>query len=145
MPIGTIIKWSHRALTAVLLLVVVGGGVIWYLDSAPRNDRLFSQRQLSDSVWLYVTKYQDAGATDSDVYRYYVNQHLTDPMHVLAKAAPFLEADRGNASVSAIGDHILVSLNGKVYSFSNTAFYYDGKVPIMPRIDLNSTAVNPWK
>ncbi|WP_207092307.1 hypothetical protein, partial [Pantoea agglomerans] len=31
------------------------------------------------------------------------------------------------------------------YSFTNSAFFYDGKTPVMPRVDLNSTAPDPWK
>ncbi|MCU5773173.1 hypothetical protein N5923_14790 [Erwiniaceae bacterium BAC15a-03b] len=125
--------------------MVIVGGLVWYSGNAPRDDRLVSQKQLSESVWLYVTQYQDAAATDSDVYRYYLNKHLSDPMKVLQKSGPFLQADSGDATVTAIGDHVLVKLTGKVYSFSNSAFYYDARTPVMPRIDLNATASNPWK
>ncbi|WP_052130539.1 hypothetical protein [Erwinia typographi] len=97
MPIDTAIKWGHRILTVVLLLIVIVGGLLWYSENAPRDDHLLSQKQLSEDVWLYVTKYQDAGATDSDVYRYYLNKRLSDPMTVLKKTAPFLQADTGNA------------------------------------------------
>ncbi|MBP2167550.1 hypothetical protein J2125_000742 [Erwinia toletana] len=145
MSINTAIKWGHRTLTVVLLLMVIVGGLLWYSGNAPRDDRVVSQKQLSEDVWLYVTQYQDAGATDSDVYRYYLNKHLSDPMKVLNKSAPFLQADIGDANVTAIGDHVLVKLTGKVYSFSNSAFYYDDRTPVMPRIDLNAYASNPWK
>ncbi|WP_147200345.1 hypothetical protein [Pantoea sp. CCBC3-3-1] len=143
MPINIAIKWGHRALTTVLLLIVILGGLFGYCGNASRNDLLVSQKQLSENVWLYVTKYQDAGATDSDVYRYYLNKYLSDPMAVLQKSAPFLQADVGNATVTAVGDHVLVKLTGKVNSFSNSAFYYDGNTPVMPRIDLNAYASDP--
>lgn len=145
MPINTAIKWGHRALTVILLLIVIIGGLLWYSENGSRDDRLFSQKQLSENVWLYVTKYQDAGATDSDVYRYYLNKRLTDPMTVLKKTSPFLQADTGDATITAIGNHVLVKVTGKVYSFSNSAFYYDDKTPVMPRIDLDATATNPWQ
>ncbi|WP_261642345.1 hypothetical protein [Erwinia mallotivora] len=146
MPTGGFsFKWGHRALTIALLLIVIVAGLLWYSENAARDDRIFSQKQLSDSVWLYVTKYQDAGATDSDVYRYYLNKNLAEPMSVLQKTAPFLQADTGDATITAVGDHVLVKLTGKVYSFTNSAFFYDGKTPVMPRVDLNATASNPWK
>jgi len=145
MPINTTIKWGHRTLTSVLLLIVITGGLLWYSENAPRDDRLISQKQLTGDVWLYVTKYQNAGATDSDTYRYYLNKRLSEPMRVLNKTAPFLRADTGDATITAVGDRVLVKLTGKVYSFSNSAFFYDGKTPVMPRVDLNATASNPWR
>lgn len=145
MPFDTTIKWGHRVLTIVLLLIVIVGGLLWYSDNAPRDDRLISQKQLSENVWLYITKYQNAGATDSDTYRYYLNKRLGNPMPALNKTAPFLQADTGDATITAVGDHVLVKLTGKVYSFSNSAFFYDDKTPVMPRVDLNATASDPWK
>jgi len=143
MQIDTAIKWGYKALTIALLLIVVVAGLLWYSENAPRDDRLISQKQLSEDVWLYITKYQNAGATDSDTYRYYLNKRLNDPMTVLNKTAPFLQADTDDATIMAIGDHVLVKLTGKVYSFSNSAFYYDDKKPVMPRIDLNAYAPIP--
>lgn len=145
MPIDTAIKWGHRTLTVILLLIVIAGGLLWYSENASRDDRLISHKQLSENVWLYVTKYQNAGATDSDTYRYYLNKRLSDPMPVLNKTAPFLQADTGDATITAIGDRVLVKLTGKVYSFTNSALFYDAKTPVMPRVDLNATASNPWK
>lgn len=145
MQISTIIRWGHRTLTVFLLLIVIVGGLVWRSENAPRDDRLISQKQLSEDVWLYVTKYQNAGATDSETYRYYLNKRLSDPMVILKNAAPFLQADTGDATITAVGDHVLVKLSGKVYSFSNSAFYYDDKTPVMPRVDLNAYASNPWK
>lgn len=145
MQISTVTKWGHRTLTIVLILIVIAGGMLWYSENAPRDDRLISQKKLSEDVWLYITKYQNAGATDSDTYRYYLNKQLANPMTVLNKTAPFLQADTGDATITAVGDHVLVKLTGKVYSFTNSAFFYDGKTPVMPRVDLNSTASDPWK
>lgn len=138
-----VIKWGHRALTSVLLILVVISGLILYADKSPRNDLLYSKKQLSDDMWIYVTKYQDAGATDSDVYRYYLNKQLDNPMPVIQKTGAFLQADTGQATINAIGNHVLIRLTGKVYSYSNSAFYYDGDIPVVPRIDLNAYAGKP--
>jgi len=66
-------------------------------------------------------------------------------MKVITKTAPFLQADTASADITAVNDHIFVKMTGKVYSFTNSAFFYDGKTPVMPRVDLNSTAPDPWK
>lgn len=145
MHAGTAIKWGHRALTLALLMIVLIGGVLWHSEHAPYDDQLISRRQLSKDIWLYVTKYNGGGATVSGVYRYYLNRQLDDPLEVIEKAGPFLQADKGDATITAIGDHVLVRLTGKVYSFSNSAFFYADKIPVTPRIDFNSVAENPWK
>lgn len=89
MQIDTAIKWGHRTLTLVLIIIVITVGMLWYFENAPRDDRLISQKQLSEDVWLYITQYQDAGATDSDTYRYYLNKQLNNPMKVITKTLLF--------------------------------------------------------
>ncbi|MEC5318686.1 hypothetical protein VSX61_06985 [Brenneria populi subsp. brevivirga] len=143
---STAIKWAHRLLTAVLLATVVVFCVIQYISSGPYNDRLYSKKPLTDSIWLYVTQYQGAGATDSDVYRYYLYHRIDgDPVETLSDSAPFLTADRGDASVSGVGNRITVSLTGKIYSFSNSAFFYDEKIAVMPTIDIDAKGINAWR
>ncbi|MBE5203312.1 hypothetical protein IG612_11975 [Pectobacterium sp. FL60-S17] len=142
----TAIKWGHRLLTAVLLVAVVGFCMIQFLSSGRYNDRLYSQKPLTDKIWLYVTQYQNAGATDSDVYRYYLYRHIDgDPMNVLGDSAPFLTADRSDVSVSGVGSRITVKMTGKIYSFSNSSFFYDGKMPVMPTIDIDAKGINAWR
>ena len=141
MQTNTVIKWAHRVLTLILLLIVIIGGLVWRSDAGPYDDSLYSKKELSDDVWLYITRYNNAGATDSNVYRYYLNQKLEDPLPVLQKSAPFLTTNSSNATVTAIGQHIMVRLTGKIYSFSNSAFFYNGSVAVMPRIDLNAQAI----
>ncbi|MFE8102309.1 hypothetical protein RBA71_12545 [Brenneria goodwinii] len=146
MQISTAIKWGHRLLTAALLATVVVFCIIQYMSSGSYNDRLYSKKPLSDNIWLYVTQYQDAGATDSDVYRYYLYHRIDgDPMKALGNAAPFLTADRGDASVSGMGNRITVRLTGKIYSFSNSASFYDGKIAVMPTIDIDAKGINAWR
>ncbi|WON77705.1 hypothetical protein [Serratia sp. UGAL515B_01] len=136
------IKWVHRILTVFLLIIVIIGCLIWRSDTAPYNDSLYSKKELSNGLWLYITKHNNPSATDTDVYRYYLNKKLDSPLAALQETAPFLTADTSEATVSAIGQHVMVKLTGKVYSFSNSAFFYNDSTPMMPRIDLNFYAVN---
>ncbi|MDX5627074.1 MULTISPECIES: hypothetical protein [unclassified Brenneria] len=146
MQISTAIKWGHRLLTVALLAAVILFCIVQYMTSGPYHDRLYSQKSLTENIWLYVTKYQDAGATDSDIYRYYLYHRIDgDPMEVLGDSTPFMTADRGDASVSGVGSRITVRLTGKIYSFSNSAFFYDGKTAVMPTIDLDARGVNAWR
>lgn len=141
MQTSTVIKWAHRILTATLLLLVIIGGGLWRSEFGPYDDSLYSKKALSDGIWLYITKYNNAGATDGEVYRYYLNRELDNPLPVLQKSAPFLTADIGTATVTAVGQHIMVRLAGRVYSFSNSTLFYDDSVAVMPRIDLNAQAI----
>lgn len=145
MPTSMAIKYLHRITTVILAVVLVIMGTVWYLDSRPPDDEIISKRQLSEDMWLYITKYKNAGATDSNVYRYYLNGKIENPMTVIQRSAPVLTADVDTAKVTAIGDHVMITVTGKVYNFTNAALYYTGSTPVMPRVDLNATAVNPWK
>ncbi|MCZ6930016.1 hypothetical protein CEK40_20120, partial [Serratia marcescens] len=89
MQIGMVTKWAHRLLTAILLVIVVGLTGYWYATRDTYDDKLYSKKQLTDDIWLYITEYQNAGATDTDVYRYYLNRSLDgDPIKVLGQSAP---------------------------------------------------------
>lgn len=145
MQISTAIKWGHRALTSILLIVVIAWSLLEYSASGPYDDRLYSKQQLSPDIWLYVTKYQGGGATVSFVYRYYLNKRLDDPMPTLKKSSPFLTADTDNLKASAVGNRVMVKLTGKVFDFTNSVLFYDEKIPIMPTIDFDATGVNAWK
>ncbi|MTD39634.1 hypothetical protein GIX45_13635 [Erwinia sp. CPCC 100877] len=127
-------------LTVVLLAIVVIGYFLWRSEQGPYDDSMYSKKDLGNGIWLYVTKYNNAAATDSDVYRYYLNKKLDDAMPILQEAAPFLTTDTGDAKVSAIGQRVTVSLTGRIYSFSNSDFFYNGSVAVMPRIDINAHA-----
>ncbi|UQY45413.1 hypothetical protein [Mixta hanseatica] len=140
MQTSTVFKWIHRSITLLLLLAVIIGGLLWRSEAGPYDDSLYSKKELSDGVWLYITQYNNAGATDSEVYRYYLNKKLADPLPVLQKSAPFLTTNTKEVTVTAIGQHIMVRLTGKIYSFSNSAFFYDGSAAVIPRIDLNAQA-----
>ena len=140
----TVFKRLHCAFTLILLMIVVAGGVVFYSERISPDDKLFSEQQLTPNTWLYITKYHDGGATVGEVYRYYLNKHLDKPLPVLSDSAPFLVSDRSNAMINAVGDRILVRFTGKIYSFSNSASFYDGETPVMPLIDLNSTATGRY-
>ncbi len=139
MQSSMVIKWFHRFLTLSLLIVVITGFLIYHFESAPYDDSLYGKKELSEGTWLYITKYKNSGATDTDVYRYYLNKKLADPLPVLQQSAPFLTADVADATISSAGQHVMVRLSGKIYSFSNSTFFYNGSEPVMPRIDLTAS------
>ena len=71
---NTVIKRLHCLLTTILLLVVCGFLKYQYSFNAPSHDSFVSKQKLSDTVTLYITKYDDGGATVSDVYRFYLDK-----------------------------------------------------------------------
>lgn len=148
MQLGMVTKWAHRLLTAILLVIVVGLAGYWYATRDIYDDKLYSKKQLTDDIWLYITEYQNAGATDTDVYRYYLNRSLDgDPINVLSQSAPILTADRADATIRGEGNRITINFSGKVYSFTNSAFFYatNSQTPIMPTIDFSARGVSAWR
>ena len=133
---STVIKWLHRALTAVLLVYVA----FQYMASQPPEDEFIAQKQITSDVYLYVTKYQGGGATVSDVYRYYLDaKQPGNPLEHLKKRVPFMVADTGDAKITGYGTHVNAVITGRVYSFTNSVFFYSGNVAVMPIINLNAT------
>ncbi|WP_273865384.1 hypothetical protein [Serratia ureilytica] len=55
MQLGMVTKWAHRLLTTVLLVIVVGFAGYWYATRDTYDDKLYSKKQLTDEIWLYVT------------------------------------------------------------------------------------------
>jgi hypothetical protein len=72
---NTVIKRLHSLLTTILLIVVCGFLTYQYYFNAPPHDSFVSEQKLSDTVTLYITKYDDGGATVSDVYRFYLDKN----------------------------------------------------------------------
>jgi len=48
-------------LTAVLLLIVAGFSLLYYFSREAPDDELFAQREITDSVYLYITRYKGGG------------------------------------------------------------------------------------
>ncbi|PLR50673.1 hypothetical protein [Chimaeribacter arupi] len=137
-----IFRRLHATLTVTLLLLVAGYAFCrFYVNRAP-EDALYAQRRITESTFLYVTKYQGGGATVSEVYRYYLDGVLPgDPMPHLKERTPFLVTDVGNAGISGYGNHINVTLTGRVYMFTNSDLFYAEGVAIMPVISLTANGV----
>ncbi|MGR2856589.1 hypothetical protein FY046_11145 [Erwinia sp. 1181_3] len=130
-------KWIHRLLTIVLLVLVIGNVAYRYYVGPPYNDALFKTRQLNDDTWLYVTKYQGGGATVSEVYRYYLAGEIQkDVLKVLGNTAPFLTSDSDGASVTKVGNRVTVRITGRIYDFTNSVFYTSDGVDVIPTIEL---------
>lgn len=135
MPLKTVIKWFHYALTAVLLIVVIGFVMLNADGDEQAGTRLVSTQQLSDSTWLYVTEYSGGGATVANSYRYYLSGKLEGDVNAsLAKQVPFLVAAGSAANVSAEGDTINIKYSGRVFSFSNSVAYGGNGETHMPHL-----------
>lgn len=116
-------------LTVVLLLLVGGYAAYQYFFNTPPHDIFVSKQKLSDSVWLYVTKYDGGNSTVSDFYRFYLDKDEgnTDVLEALKKRTPFMEAKTNSYTATAYGSTVNIKLTGKVYNFTNSdLFYSDG-------------------
>lgn len=139
MPNNTVIKSLHCTLTAVLLLLVGGDAAYQYYFNAPPDDVFFSRQKVTDTTFLYITRYKGGGATVSEVYRYYLDGNLSgDPMEHLKSRAPFLVSEVSNAKVTGYGSHVNVTLTGRVYSFTNSDLFYSDGIAIMPVISFTA-------
>lgn len=133
-----VIKILHRTLTAVLLLIVGGYVGFQYFFNQPPNDVLVSKQKLSESVWLYTTRYDGGNATVPDFYRFYLDKDdgNRDVMAALKKRTPFMEAKTSDVTATAYGNTVNIKITGKIYSFTNSDLFYSDGVAIMPVINL---------
>ena len=140
MPANTAIKYLHRLTTVILALLVAGFLLYQHFINGPPDDSLAYKKQISENMWLYVTKYDGGGATVSEVYRYYLDGSLPgDVLPHLAERQPFMVTDVGNAAVTGYGSIVNVRVTGRVYSFTNSDLFYNGDTAIMPVINLAAT------
>lgn len=125
-------------LTAVLLLLVSGYAAYHYFFNTPPHDIFISKKKLSDSVWLYVTKYDEGNATVSDIYRFYLDKDEgnADVMEFLKDRSPFLETNTNSVTATAYGNTVNVKVTGKIYNFTNSDLFYAGGIAVMPVINL---------
>ena len=121
MPFRTAIKWIHRLVTVVLLILVAG--FIW-LNHQPNprsGDVLQRAYKLSDNVWLYMTVNDRGGATVPTIYRYYLSREIAakdaDVIQQLATKRPILE---GTGSITEAfidkNGEVSIAYSGKVFS-----------------------------
>ncbi|MEX9250960.1 hypothetical protein [Pseudenterobacter timonensis] len=137
MHANTVIKRLHCLLTAILLIVVCSFLAYQHFFNAPPHDSFVSKQKLSDTVTLYITKYDEGGATVSEVYRYYLDKDNSgNVMKALKDRSPFLEANTGSVTASAYGNTVNVRITGKVYSFTNSDLFYANGITILPVINL---------
>ncbi|HDG1700950.1 TPA: hypothetical protein PFE33_003252 [Kluyvera ascorbata] len=142
MPANTAIKYLHRLTTVILALLVAGFLLYQHFINRPPDDSLAYKKQISENMWLYVTKYDGGGATVSEVYRYYLDGSLPgDVLPHLAECQPFMVTDVGNAAVTGYGSIVNVRVTGRVYSFTNSDLFYNGDTAIMPVINLDANGI----
>ncbi|MEM6049222.1 hypothetical protein AAH450_01400 [Erwinia sp. P7711] len=97
-----------------------------------------SKQKLSDSVWLYVTKYDEGNATVSDIYRFYLDKDEgnSDVIEALKKRSPFLETNTNSVIATAYGNTINVKVSGKIYNFTNSDLFYADGIAVIPVINI---------
>lgn len=139
MHVSTAIKWLHRLITILLLIIVAGYFSYEYFMESRSDDRLVMQKEISENVTLYVTQY-GGGATVPDAYRYYLDKK-NQTIEQLRESEPFLVSDNGSAIISGYGNTINVKLSGRIYSFSNLTMFYAQENLVIPVINLTATGV----
>ncbi|NIY47858.1 hypothetical protein [Cedecea colo] len=134
----SVIKILHGMLTAVLLLLVGGYCFYQYFFNTQPNDVFVSKQKLSNTVWLYVTKYDEGNATVADFYRFYLDKDdgSGDVMEALKHRNPFMEAKTKDVIATAYGNTVNIKVTGKIYSFTNSDLFYSDGIAIMPVINL---------
>lgn len=134
----SVIRSLHCVLTVMLLLLVGGYAVYQNFYNSPPHDIFISKQKLSDSIWLYVTKYDEGNASVSDIYRFYLDKDdgNIDVMEKLIERSPFLETNTFTVAASAYGNTVNIKLTGKVYSFTNSDLFYVDGIAVMPIINL---------
>ncbi|WPO96027.1 hypothetical protein SFA32_03340 [Buttiauxella sp. HR94] len=140
---SSVTKKLHGMLTVVLLLLVGGYAAYYSFFNSPPHDTFVSKQKLSDSVWLYVTKYDDGNATVSNIYRFYLDKDLgnSDVTNALKDRSPFLETNTDAVTATAYGNTVNVKMTGKIYNFTNSDLFYENDVAVMPVINITANGV----
>ncbi|MEK0166470.1 hypothetical protein [Pseudescherichia vulneris] len=140
---SSVTKKLHGMLTVVLLLLVGGYAAYYSFFNSPPHDTFVGKQKLSDSVWLYVTKYDEGNATVSNIYRFYLDKDLgnSDVTNALKDRSPFLETNTDAVTATAYGNTVNVKMTGKIYSFTNSDLFYENNVAVMPVINITANGV----
>lgn len=135
MPFKTAIKWGHRAVTLILLVLVVGYLLLNDQPNTRANDDLQRAYQLSDHQWLYMTMSRDGGATVPTVYRYYLSGQLrgthAEIVRQLSEVTPVIEGT-GSVSEARVDQdgYIEMTYSGKVISLNGS--FTDVRLKVKP-------------
>jgi len=124
--------------------MLVSGYVAYqYFYNTPPHDIFISKQKLSDSIWLYVTKYDEGNASVSDIYRFYLdkNEENIDIIEKLKERSPFLETNTPAVTASAYGNTVNIKITGKVYSFTNSDLFYVDGIAVMPIINIVANGI----
>lgn len=126
------IKWLHRLLTAILLIVVIG--YVWVNHSSPNPIHPLKRTyQVSHNTWLYMTAQNSGGATVPVAWRYYLSGQLSgddgDIARQLSSATPII-VGYGTITDIQIDDKNVISVtySGKVLSISDDATQVSFKI-----------------
>ncbi|NIF58914.1 hypothetical protein F3J27_09265 [Enterobacter sp. Ap-916] len=117
------IKWLHRLLTAVLLMVVIGYAWMNFSPSNPIHP-LKRTYQVNHNTWLYMTEQSSGGTTVPVAWRYYLSNQLSgddsDLARQLSTAIPIV-VGYGTITDIQVDDKNVISVtySGKVLSLSD--------------------------
>lgn len=139
----SVIKNLHYMLTTSLLLLVGGYTAYHGFFNTPPQDVFISKQKLSNSVWLYVTKYDEGNATVADIYRFYLDKDLENKgiINALKERSPFLETNTNAVTATAYGNTVNVKMTGKIYNFTNSDLFYADGIAVMPVINISANGI----
>jgi len=128
-------KWLPWIVIGGILVVMMGLFVSFSNPESPAENTLERASKVSDRMWLYEIKHQNAGNTAPTRYRFYLAGELSggenEIVKYLEEESPFLT---GTGTLSEIreeaNNQVLVTYTGPVVSLSHKTVYQDGKQQI---------------
>lgn len=135
------VRFFKKRYLLIILILVVGYALYDFIQSPP-DQRVVKSQPINNLATLYITEV-DLGATTSASYRYYVyptkagKEGFTKA--VKDNEPPFLITSDPDARVNIINGAIHLTINGNIYSFSNSPAYKSEGVILAVPVYLNAS------
>ncbi|MPR05244.1 hypothetical protein F0169_26125 [Pseudomonas sp. MAFF 212408] len=119
-----VIKWQVWG----LLIVCLAQALYIYVSSPFRPDpsKVVSVTKVAEGGAIYEVLYDSGGATNGDVYRYFLMEIQPSEEVALKKtknSTPFLVAKSDNAVKKVVGDRVMLKTNDTVYEFHSISLF----------------------
>ncbi|MDD1943783.1 hypothetical protein [Pseudomonas carnis] len=119
-----VIKW----LVWMLLLVCLMQALYIFASSPFRPDpsKVISVTKVAEGGAIYEVLYDSGGATNGDIYRYFLMEIQPSEEVALEKtknSTPFLVAKSDNAVKKVMGDRVKLKTNDTVYEFHSISLF----------------------
>lgn len=121
------VQASRKKCIYILLIILISSYAIWRtLDEFLYIEQeIIYKESIGKVSVLYITK-SNAGATTSNVYKYYLASSKISGENFLGEVrngyAPFLITTDPDAKVETEENAIYIKVSGKIYHFSNTSY-----------------------